>query len=575
MKRFLAFLLSLTTVLGLAVSPDGASLSFREPQSFFYLPLLILTAYGINHIFHESGKRLKAFSFCLSLFLSICHLFGGLLAQKGTILWLFRDVQTLLLGILTLFSYTVLLFCLVFYAFRFLARANPAHGRLPEIPAWGFWLLLVIAWIPWFLNQYPAVMTADTSDQLEMALGLEPLTNHHPVFYTFLLKGFLWLGTLITKGGQNANQTGIALFCGVQLLVMAAAYAAVLRVIWRNTSSDALRIGSLLFFMFYPVHPLYSVTVWKDVPFAVCLLLLIVLLACELKEHSAGYCIGMALCGILLSLLRHNGIYLIILALPFLPGAFKGRWKPVLLSFLAVILVFAGLRVLLKWQKIPDGRASEAFSLPLQQIALTAKRQHAAMDEELLAELNSYFMVDEIWERYTYRISDPVKNVFNEELYSSDRVKFWKFWLVLGILYPQDYIDALMLHTYGYWYPETPHWVFITGIDDNGLFDIRMDPKQGAEWMNDPVKWLSDSGYDRIPLLSLLFSPGACFWVCLTAFWYCVYRRSPAYILFIPLFILWLTALASPVNCEYRYVYAMFAAIPLLLSALPVGLRSR
>ena len=155
-----------------------------------------------------------------------------------------------------------------------------------------------------------------------------------------------------------------------------------------------------------------------------------------------------------------------------------------------------------------------------------------------------------------------MKNNFLEEEYAKDPAAFWRLWIKTGLAYPQDYADAFLIHSYGYWYPETPHWVFVTGIDDNGVFGIHAEPKLTGDRIGRALRWLSDSKYDEIPLLSLLFSPGACFWAYVILFFFLLYRRSPAYILCIPMLVLWLTALASPVNCEYRYVYGMFLCLP-------------
>lgn len=569
MRCFVSFLISMVTVFGLTLQVEESPAGL-DPRSFFLLPPFLLITYGLYTIFGSTNQRLKLFSAIPALLLAFCHLFGRLLADKQTVLWLLKDSRTAITGGLIFFSVLILLYCMIFFCFRLLSKDRPASDSLTGMSFGILWILMAAAWLPWLLNQFPAVMTADSTDQIEMAIGVEPLTNHHPVLYTYLLRAALKLGKLIS-GTDSGNQTGIAVFSILQFLGMSAAYAAVLRMILKSSASDVVKTGAFLYFMLYPVHPLYSVTIWKDVPFAVCVLLLTAFLSCELKKHRLLNCSGIAVSGLLLCLFRHNGIFLIILTLPFLPFAFKNYIKQVITAFLCIILLFFGWQGLLALSQIPKGQSSEALSIPLQQIALTARRQHDTMEDRVIEELNTWFTEENIWERYHYRISDPVKNLFNEDLYRSDSARFWKFWLKLGMLYPQDYLDGILLHTFGYWYPETPHWVFITGIDDDGIFGIHMDPKLNTEWANSAVRWLSNSGYDQIPIFSLAFSPGACFWFFLIVLFYCLYRKSPVFILCIPSFVLWLTALASPVNCEYRYVYAMFACFPLILAILPTG----
>ena len=569
MKRFLALVFSFAAVWGIALHIEDPGWRFRDSGSVLYAALFFVLAYVIRFIAGHSDRRLKIFAAIPAAILSLCHLLGSVLVKKGTALWLLKDSGTASLGILHFFAYGSIFFILISCLYLFCAgkKDHPLSGSV-RIPFFVVWLVFILVWLPWMLNQYPAVMTADTTDQIEMALGADPLTDHHPVFYTWLIKAALGISDKLFPGTDQANQAGVSLFITVQFLLMTAVFAAFAYLVMKRSLPAFLKAGILLFLLFYPVHPLYSVTMWKDVPFAVCLFVLLLMLILEQEQHKAGFVIGIVFAGILLTLFRHNGIYLILISAPFIPAAFRSGAKPVFAAFLAVIVFYICWRsVLLPAMDIPKGEASEAFSIPLQQVALTAKRHRSAGNEEQLIALDSWFTAGSIEERYTYRISDPVKNVFDNERYKADPGSFWRFWLELGKTYPQDYLDAVLLHTYGYWYPETPHWVFITGIDDDGLFGIHMDPKLDNGLTRSVTGWLTGAGYDELPLVSLLFSPGACFWVYVIGFFYCLYRKPRVVFFFIPLFSLWLTALASPVNCEFRYVYGLFLCLPLICFA--------
>ena len=77
-------------------------------------------------------------------------------------------------------------------------------------------------------------MTADTTDQLEMALGLEPVSDHHPYFYTLVLKSFIKISQLFSgplAGDVVINQRAAALFILFQMLCMTAVCAAVVCMI--------------------------------------------------------------------------------------------------------------------------------------------------------------------------------------------------------------------------------------------------------------------------------------------------------------------------------------------------------
>ena len=47
-------------------------------------------------------------------------------------------------------------------------------------------LLLIACWLPWFLYNFPGVMTPDSLSQYSQAMGLTGYSNHHPFVHTLL-----------------------------------------------------------------------------------------------------------------------------------------------------------------------------------------------------------------------------------------------------------------------------------------------------------------------------------------------------------------------------------------------------
>ena len=70
-----------------------------------------------------------------------------------------------------------------------------------------------------------------------------------------------------------------------------------------------------------------------------------------------------------------------------------------------------------------------------------------------------------------------------------------------------------------------------------------------------------------IPLLSMCFSIGTAFWITVVCLGYKILQKEYKHIVsYLIIFILWLTIVASPVFCEYRYAYPMFTILPLYIS---------
>ena len=70
----------------------------------------------------------------------------------------------------------------------------------------------------------------------------------------------------------------------------------------------------------------------------------------------------------------------------------------------------------------------------------------------------------------------------------------------------------------------------------------------------------------QIPIVSLIANIGFVFWIVLGLVFYNIYQKRYKYLLmFIPVGILYLTCLASPVSGELRYIYSMFVSLPLFI----------
>ena len=71
----------------------------------------------------------------------------------------------------------------------------------------------------------------------------------------------------------------------------------------------------------------------------------------------------------------------------------------------------------------------------------------------------------------------------------------------------------------------------------------------------------------NIPIISMIFSLGFMIWICIILIGYLLYKKQyKKIVIFLPVFILWLTAIASSVFCEYRYLFGLVVNMPILIS---------
>lgn len=426
-------------------------------------------------------------------------------------------------------------------------------------------VLILLAWIPYFLRYYPGLLTADSCAQVAQAIGNAKLSNHHPIFHTAIISIFVNAGRAIFN---NIN-IGVAFYTIFQMIIMAIMFATVIRYISRKQAPLAVRIIVLLYYMFYPINALFGVTMWKDVIFSgiipiYAILVIELLFNTEVFLKSRKSIITYIIISILVMFLRNNGMYIVILTIPFIIIALRKYWKKVIAISFIIILSYMVLRTsIFSIFNIKEGSVGEMLSVPLQQIARVKKYHKEELDEATIKQINQFFKCDNIEEKYNPILSDPVKAELNTEYFNDNKAEFIKLWIKLLKQYFKDYVESFISNSYGYYYPEAKHWVANRTMEPNNM-GISQQPLIDGNLVSKV-----DSLIERrdIPILSMFFSIGTAFWLIVICLGYKIMKKEYKHIVsYLIIFILWLTIVASPVFCEYRYAYPMFTILPLYIS---------
>lgn len=142
------------------------------------------------------------------------------------------------------------------------------------------------------------------------------MTNANPVFQTWLLGAFRQVGLWL--GGPD---TGVALYCVTQAVLMACLMGALLDGIRLSAAPRWLFWAALVFYALCPIFPVFAFCVGKDTNFAMAVLFLSLMVKGVVDEpgrcgaaRAAGLCAAAVLC----VLLRNPGIYLVLLTLALL-----------------------------------------------------------------------------------------------------------------------------------------------------------------------------------------------------------------------------------------------------------------
>ncbi len=543
-------------------------------NSVFWIIFFVLTYWLLQKIAKITNKRLKVCSILLAFLLATFEVVGSTIDNYLDLSGIIGSQITIIKSAIKWIGYAILFYGVIANIFKKLEEKEFLKGTTKWFTdnkrtfLW-VWGLIFIAWIPYFLNYYPGVVTVDSMSQICQSLGIHGISNHHPILHTFFISIFMNIG----KAFGNYN-LGVAIYSIVQMLVTSSIFSFTIYYMAKRKIDIKFRILTLLFYAFYPVNGLYSITMWKDIPFAVAMLIFTIMMT-EIainKEHfmkskckNALFIISM----ILVILFRNNGLYVAILTIPCLFIFARKYYKKLLVISCIVLATYAIWKgPVFSIFNIGEGSPREALSIPLQQFARITKYHGDTLTDDERWRIYKYLPTNDLAEVYTPRISDLVKNNFSNEAFAEDKIGLVKLYVKLALKYPRATIEAFLCNNYGYWYPEAIHWVvareiFETTREEEMALDLKATPIKNIESLE---KW--DSLLDRrdLPINSMLYSIGFVFWLVLISLVYTIYKKQyNLLIIYIPLAILWLTTIASPVFGEFRYIYSMFTCLPLLI----------
>lgn len=458
-----------------------------------------------------------------------------------------------------------------------LTGSGYSYAWIPYLAA----LICLLCWLPYFLYEYPGVMTPDSINQYAQVIGAYNLSNHHSIVHTALIGMFYNMGLSIAG---NAH-TGLALYTIAQMIFMALAAGYVIRTLQKADIIMPVLLITVGFYALMPYNGAYSVTIWKDIPFAGCMTIFCAALMRFLLRGSFAassdaipklriseyftLLIPYILSGTLLCLLRTNGWYIFVVSALLILITYH-KWLKVMLPIHLTILAFV---LFVKYPvmhvyEIPQADFVESLSIPVQQIARVIANGESLTESEA-AYVHQLMDLTQIPTAYQPDCSDNIKNLIRQKgsnILELDKGEFFKKWFSIGAKHPKAYFDAYVAQTNGYWYPDINYEV--------GLADGIYPNEFGLSWQPIirgnviiKIKELLFKLPQVIPLYGLLWSMGFLLWLILLIAALSLRMGKPASALVCLPFLLLIVTLciATPVATEFRYVYAAFYALPLLI----------
>jgi len=440
-------------------------------------------------------------------------------------------------------------------------------------------VFLLLCWLPVLLAVYPGFFVYDAQDEY-LQVASRNFTTHHPLVHVLMLGGIICAVHKVT----DSYNLGIACYTVVQMLITAGGFTCLLAYLRKKGISRMLRFLSLIYFALFPVIVMFTLCSAKDTFFTVALLLLLLnMLEMGFAEDaffaSKRAMLFFAFSALTMLLFRKNGVYAFAVMAPVLLFYHKKYLKKIgmLLAavFISYFLISGGLAAVFHAQ---DTENQEILTVPIQQLARTWKFNREVFSEEEAATLHE-ILPEEALVLYNPKLSDPVKYHFQNHAYETDRSRYAMLWLKIGLKKPLSYLNAWLMNSYGFWYPDTVidvysgNTVFTFTYGDSSYFGYEVElpgvRDSKIPWLDEAYRRLSlEIEQEKIPIMSMLYSPGCLFWCFAFVFCYVLYRKKCHIIMpYLMVLLIWMTVLLGPTYLP-RYVLIFWFGLPLFAAVM-------
>ena len=530
---------------------------------------------------HE--RQMKGIPFALNLTISTCLALASTLANYPVFQYVRKDVSGGVNTILNMISVCgtflggIALFYHIFLcaAHRFPRTCKnemdkPKGNHPKKIFGSVFCALSAIYLVYLMFVAYPGSVTSDAMWQIDQTY-YGNYSVHHPFWHTMCIKLFMSLGYALF---QNVNAAA-ATYNGAQALFSALCFAYAITTLYQYRVPKIYLWAVFAMFACLPHHITYSGTMWKDVPFGLAMLVVVVSMFRIMRNVGNSRTLNFVVFivgGIGASVFRTNGWYALLAAFIILVLFFRKRCKELLIPWFAVLLIgWVMTGPAMNWLNVKQNNFLEGLSVPMQQVARVIV-EDCELTEDETAMLEKILDLDRVPEVYWAQCCDPIKEEIRDEdparleYLMAHKQEYLKLWIQLGMKHPWVYVKAWVEETKGYWNGGYDYYIYSQYVHDNdyGMYMVKQD-----NLIHDLVK-----AYFTITRETIFFQPfqsiGLNIWILsFLCFLNMVWNRKE-FLLTMPViavvFTLWLT---TPVFSEFRYAYSIFTTLPFIL---PVSL---
>lgn len=560
-KKFINIILALFTFVAILIYNND----FLNGNSYNILITLLFFVlyYFYSKIDVQGNKKIKMFSFVLSMILGTILSVGNIVNKyiydmPFNIFNLNRAIYSILMIIGFIPFFYKLFILLIQRTPKILKLKNKQQMSKKEFIV--IMSIILFGNFLYFIRFFPAIMSPDSYYVIHYANNYI-LSDFHTFGHTWFFGIFFHLGKVLFN---NLN-TAVAFSIIIQMICISILFTIVIKYLYNKGLSKKICLLISFIYGFTPLFGHYSVTLWRDVMFGTAFAPLFISLyeIVTNKKNNKGNLVLFTICILIIMFFRNNGIYIFIFTIPFLIIFLKDKRKMMSIICTTLLIFYFIIKgPIFNYFNVERSKTAEAYSIPLQQMARVVALDYkiTGNDKKFLENLWEYNKVATSYRNIT---SDPIKTITNNDFLRNNKKDFIKTYLSLLMKHPKVYIEAYMMETIGYWYPDIIYWA--TGSESKGIFEeekvynIPLTPN----WYNKIIDYTTSRS---LPLSNILWSVGLSFIILLISSFITAFYNKKILLCYVPLFGLWLSIMAAtPVFCELRYVYGLFTSLPLLI----------
>lgn len=575
LKNIIPFVLSFISTLGIngLITITSEQVTNNSFVYFIFFALFLFTFSKIK-IFK---KGYTIFSIIFSVFLSLVLIIGSQLEFYSEIIWSFATLIKIIALSVSIFPLNYLLLKYV-DKFKIQKSDNINYKKIFVIT---FLIILFFNFLV-FLALYPGEYGYDAGFQIMEILEKDvQITSHFSLLFSFILAKVVNLGKVLF----GSYQVGFGIYCFLQMTFLSYVATKITVFCVKRIPNKIIYFINVLFFSFFPLYTLMSISAAQDSVFAglFCLIILNVIELIENKDYWKNKLkpISLGILIFLLCLIRNNGFYCILISIPFIFLACKNKKVVVLLIFIIPLFaykIYSG-PVFNILGVIKTDTFREMLSIPSQQFARVYNYNLKVFSKEELKQLKKFYPQIDDFKYYTYRqsIADPTKSVLNNKYVKSNLKDYISLWTSNGVKDPENYVEAFLLNSLGFWYPNKNY-------NDDRMYHpyIEIEMMDAAKWNPRYVQIKRESkfpiyekilnitigknAWKRIPVISTIFTTGTYFIIFIFLFLLTILRRNFKYMLPISIILgLYATLFLSPVAL-FRYCFPIIMVSPLMIN---------